>query len=126
MSRPDFLLLESSLDTHSESTIDFSLEGWRNAPVMQTFNKQEESCWVKMNHHSHFLDQRVLGELNVHVSAKKIFPFGKRELLFRRAGTEGQEERGYVVNTQESYPSEESLACFIVFITLSSREAGIF
>lgn len=30
---------------------------------MQTFNEQEESCWVKMNHHSHFLSQRVLGEL---------------------------------------------------------------
>ena len=97
MSRHDFLLLGSRLDTHSGSVMDFCLEGWRNTLVMGTFNEQGESCWVKMNHHSHFLAQRVLGELletKLYVLAKKIFPFGKRVLLFRGAGIEGQEEKG--------------------------------
>lgn len=129
MSRHDFLLLGSDLGTHSGSIIDFCLEDWRNTLVMGTFNEQEESCWVKMNHHSHFIAQRVLSEpLGTKLCglARKTFPFGKRELLFRGAGIEGQEERGYVVNTQKSYPSEGSIACFSVFITLSSREAGTF
>lgn len=69
--------------------MDFCLEDWRNTLVMGIFYEQEESCWVKMNHHSHLLAQTVLGELlgtKLRGLARKIFPFGKRELLFRGTG----------------------------------------
>lgn len=117
MSRHDLLLLGSSLDTHSESIMDFCLEDCRNTLVMSTFNEQGESCWVKMNCCSHFPAQTVLGELlgtKLHVLVKKKFQIlWKERAPFQKVWDRRTVRKKYVANIRKPTQGKPSTLCSI-------------